>query len=257
MSRRCSAQPAPLAPALVQYPSFGPARSPCVPERLPVLLQCQVTSRELWLREGGCVSRLGRRPVLSGPGPHGRCSWPCDSSISFSSMSSPGWLCLRGRRCRRTPRYSCCGTRSRSCAGATRGREWTGLIGAPCRVGPDPAEGAAGSPDRHPCDGAALAPPPAHREMAPAPSARPAAGQRRADRADRPPGNREPDLGRGPGPGRAAPPGPSRRSLHDPPDPARPPRTAAPAPRRQLANVPARPRRDDPGHGLLFTSIVR
>jgi hypothetical protein len=82
-------------------------------------------------------------------------------------------------------------------------------------VVPDAAERLAPAPDRDPGNAAALAPPHGDQEVGPAPVTGTATARRRARRADRPPRQREPGLGRGPHPGRAAPPRTPDRSGHD------------------------------------------
>jgi hypothetical protein len=52
---------------------------------------------------------------------------PCACSISSSSGSAAGWSCSAGHRHQRTPKCSCCGTKSRCCAGHIPGPGWTGL----------------------------------------------------------------------------------------------------------------------------------
>src|SRR5689334_22100495 len=101
-----------------------------------------------------------------------------------------------------------------------------GGSGGARRAGPDPAQGAAGAPDRQPGYAAALAPPHGHEEMDPAQGPGTPAAAQRAGRADRPAGPGQPPLGRGPDPGRAAPPRAPDRRGHHPQDTALPPDTA-------------------------------
>src|SRR3954451_1182456 len=85
------------------------------------------------------------------------------------------------------------------------------------------AERPAPAPDRDPGNAAALAQPHGDQEVDPAAATGTATARPRTCRADRPPRHREPDLGRGPDPGRAAPPRAPDRRGHDPQDPAPPP----------------------------------
>ena len=126
-----------------------------------------------------------------------------------------------------------------------------GGSGGARRAGPDPAQGVAGAPDRHPGNAAALAPPHGHQEVDPAQGPGTPATGRRAGRADRQAGPGQPALGRGPGPRRATPPRAPDRRWHHPQDLALTPDTAPGSARRLLAHLPARTRRDDPGGGLL------
>ena len=109
-------------------------------------------------------------------------------------------------------------------------------------VVPDAAERLAPAPDRDSGNAAALAPPHSDQEVDPAPVTGTATARRRTRRADRPPRQRKPGLGRCPHPGRTAPPRTPDRRGHDPQDPARPTDPAADRTRRPVAHISPRPR---------------
>lgn len=79
---------------------------------------------------------------------------------------------------------------------------------------PDAAQGVARTQDRYPGHTSAVASPHHHAQVDPTSTTGPSATTRRHRGADRPPGSGEPNLGRGPGPGRAAPARTPHRRAH-------------------------------------------